>query len=349
MPRTAWTGLGLLLLVPVGWALVDKDTRRVKPPVEHLYFKCRLLVNPASRATLADAVIETNGGTILRVDAASVFALPSDARVIDFRDHYIIPGLVDTHGHLYARTHLKSRWQKADRRLPLFYLAAGVTAVGNPGSMDASGDVALRNQIDAGELPGPRFFLAGEYIDMPPNLVGWMEPVTTPQEARAKVRKWAGQGVAAVKIYSSAHGDVLRAAIEEAHEHSLRVWAHVGAVTFQQAIVVGGYIMYSCSPCTKRRRATGRYRSRISPRGRDRVGSRAQRYGVPMPDRRFAGFSACGWRPENSVYSGPSHAEGPLVTIERAVVVRSRPLNRRSRSAPCRVKIALGMLDQSFP
>jgi hypothetical protein len=172
-------------------------TRRIKPTAEHLCFKCKLLINPATRDTIADAIIETNGGKILRVGKEGEFLLPTDAKVIDFGNKYVIPGLVDTHGHLYARTHLKSKWQKTDPRLPIFYLAAGVTAIGDPGSMDPAADIALRNRIDAGELPGPRYFLAGEYIDMPPS-ISWMDTVKTPEEARSKVDMWASRGARAI-------------------------------------------------------------------------------------------------------------------------------------------------------
>jgi imidazolonepropionase-like amidohydrolase len=218
----------------------DAPTKRIKPIAEHVFFRCKLLINPSSGHAIADALIETNGGKILRVGKQSGFSLPADAKIVDFGDKYVIPGLVDTHGHLYARTHLKSRrWEKTDARLPVFYLAAGVTAIGDPGSMDGEGDIALRNRIDSGQLPGPRYFLAGEYIDMPPLMIGWMKPVKTAEEARAKVDQWAVRGASAIKIYADAQGEVLQAAIDEAHEHSMRVWAHVGAVTFQQAMDMG--------------------------------------------------------------------------------------------------------------
>jgi imidazolonepropionase-like amidohydrolase len=214
------------------------STKRIKPKVEHLFFKCKLLINPSNGETLSDAVIETNGGKIFFVGKAADFSIPSDAKVINFSDKFIIPGLIDTHGHLYTRTHLKSKWQRTNALLPVFYLANGVTTIGDPGSWEADADIALRNRIDAGELAGPRYFLAGEYIDLPPSL-GWMNPVTTPEQARSKVHLWATRGATAIKIYSSAEGEVMQAAIDEAHEHSMRVWAHVGAVTFQQGMDMG--------------------------------------------------------------------------------------------------------------
>jgi hypothetical protein len=66
-----------------------------------------------------------------------------------------------------------------------------------------------------------------------------MDPVKSPEEARSKVATWAVRGAIAIKIYANAEGDVMQAAIDEAHEHSMKVWAHVGAVTFQQAMDMG--------------------------------------------------------------------------------------------------------------
>src|SRR6516164_11546497 len=133
LARLLYTVAALLGVVFLGGA--DTSTKRIKPAADHLFFRCKLLINPANANNISDAVIETGGGKILRVGEASGFTPPADAKVIDFRDHYVIPGLVDTHGHLYARPHLKTRrWEKTDARLPIFYLGAGVTTIGDPGS-----------------------------------------------------------------------------------------------------------------------------------------------------------------------------------------------------------------------
>lgn len=214
---------------------------RIRPGAEHLFFKTRLLINPGPGpgpgTTVEHAIIETSGGKILGVGTAKTLPIPAGAKVMDFGDKFVIPGLVDTHGHLYSR--LDGDWLPTDRRLPAFYLAAGVTSVGDPGSMDPDADLALRQRIDSGDAPGARYFLAGEYIQMAPAGVPWMNPVATPEEARLKVDHWSAQGAAAIKIYDHAAGDVMQAAIDEAHEHGLRVWAHVGAVTWRQAMDMG--------------------------------------------------------------------------------------------------------------
>jgi imidazolonepropionase-like amidohydrolase len=217
------------------------SSARVRPAAEHLFFKARLLINPGPGpgpgTTIEHAIIETSGGKILSVGKAETLPIPAGAKVMDFSDKVIIPGLVDTHGHLYTR--LSGGWLPTDHRLPTFYIAAGVTSVGDPGSMDPDADLALRQQIDSGDAPGPRYFLAGEYIQMAPTRIPWMHAVATPEEARLKVDLLAAQGAAAVKIYDQTAGDVMLAAVDEAHEHGMRVWAHVGAVTWRQAMDMG--------------------------------------------------------------------------------------------------------------
>ncbi len=177
------------------------------------------------------------GGKILEVGAAAENPIAPGAKVIEFGDKFIIPGLVDTHGHLYTRT--GRAWRKTNALLPAFYLAAGVTAVGNPGSMDFAGDVALRDRINSGQLPGPRFFLAGEYIQMPPKLVPWMKMIETADQARGARRRCGESGCDGHQDLQSYTRRCLAAAIERAHERSMRVWAHVGAVSFQRAIDMG--------------------------------------------------------------------------------------------------------------
>ncbi|MGP0067853.1 MAG: amidohydrolase family protein [Isosphaeraceae bacterium] len=222
--------IGSLLAGPAAAGLEE-------PQPGHLFFKCRLVINPSEGKAIPDAIIEVAGGKILEVGGAAEVPIAPGAKVVDFGDKFIIPGLVDTHGHLYTFSGRELR--KTNPLIPPFYLAAGVTSVGDPGSMDFAGDVALRDQIDSGQVPGPRFFLAGEYIQMPPKLISWMKHIETPDQARAIVDDAARQGAAAIKIYNHMQGDVLRAAIERAHGRSMRVWAHVGAVSFQQAIDMG--------------------------------------------------------------------------------------------------------------
>lgn len=240
LKRRMWARLScafltsLMIACPVLTAV--GQTKRIKPADEHLVFTCKRLINPRTGEILDDAAIEVNGGRVLRVGKRQDIGVPEGAKLVDYSDKYVIPGLIDTHGHLYTGVTYR---QTSNPSTPNFYLAAGVTSIGDPGSMDPGGDIALRNRIDSGLWAGPRYYLAGEYLEMAPVTVGWMNPVSTPEEARLKVDRAAAEGFTLIKTYAQMHGDVLKAAIDEAHEHGMRVTSHIGAVSYKEAISMG--------------------------------------------------------------------------------------------------------------
>ena len=101
---------------------------------------------------------------------------PVDAVVIDLGDTTLMPGLIDAHTHLFLhpgaedlqtvqestpqRTLEAAAAAKAD-------LLAGFTAERDMGSEGAGcADVAVRNAINAGELPGPRMRVSCNAIDI---------------------------------------------------------------------------------------------------------------------------------------------------------------------------------------
>ncbi|MFN7948794.1 MAG: amidohydrolase family protein [Blastocatellia bacterium] len=197
------------------------------------YFKCRLLINPATGQTIDNAVVEVSGGKILRIGQ---FTPPASASVVDVSDKYIIPGLIDTHAHLYTNLTFGHSTNEA---LPFLFLANGVTSILSPGSGNPEGDIALKNRIDSGRAIGPRIFLAGEYIDMEPLRVPWMEAVRSEAEAKAKLDYWFARGATAVKVYTGAKGDILRAVIQHAHLRGAKVNGHLEDTSWAEAIAMG--------------------------------------------------------------------------------------------------------------
>ena len=147
--------------------------------------------------------------------------------------------MFDTHAHLYGRSLLDENRYLCNENLATLFLAGGVTSVRLPGSMEPATDLALRDRIDDGYFDGPRLFLSGVYLDMPTTIVKWMEELNTPEEARLKIDHSIASGATSVKIYASMHGEILKAAIDHGHAHGVKVIAHVGAVTFKEAIEMG--------------------------------------------------------------------------------------------------------------
>jgi len=212
------------------------QTKRITPSAEHLVFKAKRLVDPASGKTIEHVMIEIAGGRIMRVAEAKNFQPQTGVTIIDMGEKYIIPGLIDTHGHLFGG--LTARHTTCDMHAA-FYLAAGVTAVRSPGSMEPEGDIGLMNRINSGRFVGPRYFLSGPYIEGDPVTVGWMNPVVTSEEVRLKIDHWIRNGATSVKIYAAMKGEVLKTAIEHGHACGVRVIGHVGAVTYREAMAMG--------------------------------------------------------------------------------------------------------------
>lgn len=225
--------LALILSIPF---LAHGLTKRIRPRSEHLIFNCKLLINPASGTSLENAVIEVNNGRILRLGKIGEFKIPDGVKVMDYVDKYIIPGLIDTHGHLFGGV---TERHTTCNMIPIFYLASGVTTVRSPGSMDPGGDIGLRNRIDSGRFLGPRYFHSGPYLEMDPVTVSWMDQINTPEEVKLKIDQWIKEGATSVKIYAAMKGEVLEAAIEHGHEHGVKVIAHVGGVKYREAIEMG--------------------------------------------------------------------------------------------------------------
>ncbi len=206
------------------------------PQKLHYFVKAKLIINPADGKITENAVMEISSGKIVKIDEAANFKIPTDSQVFDYSDKFIIPGLIDTHAHLYTNLIFGHSTNPA---LPPLFMAGGVTSILVPGSGDPEGDIALKNRVDSGRVVGPRMFLAGEYIDMEPLNVPWMEAVKSETEAKAKLDMWFSRGASAVKVYTGIKGETLRTVINYTHQRGYKVNGHLERETWGNAIEMG--------------------------------------------------------------------------------------------------------------
>jgi imidazolonepropionase-like amidohydrolase len=243
---------------------------------KNLYIETGKLVDVAAGKVLTGQCISTVGDKIISVDSCGV--TPDGAERVDWSAYNVLPGLIDLH------THLADAGQSADLTLPLntspaataligahnarVTLEAGFTTVRDVGTYRGLTDVALKNAIDAGRVPGPRMLVAGAYITTPKG-GGELNGVVpndqlpadmrlgvsaTAEEAAAKTAYLIEQGADFIKTIAT--GAVLaigtepgepelteaqlRAVVETAKTKSKFVTAHAhGAVGIKNAIRAG--------------------------------------------------------------------------------------------------------------
>jgi imidazolonepropionase-like amidohydrolase len=169
-----------------------------------------------------------------------------DAEVIDLRDHFVLPGLMDMHVH-FTNGRLPNTVpdEAADvYRMTIGIvnarktLRAGYTTVRNPGARGWS-IFALRDGINNGDLEGPRMFVAGHTIRIGTERgSGSCFSVETCREA---VRRQIRMGADFIKVYATCSGgqrcshqdapavfmkDELEAVVQTAKTRELKVAAH---------------------------------------------------------------------------------------------------------------------------
>ena len=133
------------------------------------------LLDVDSGCLLADQAVTIEHGRVVAVAPWTPAA--AGTHVLDWSAWTVVPGLMDMH------THLADEGQMADPGAPLKSnpardafigaknardtVRAGFTTVRDVGTYRGFADVALRDAINAGYVPGPRMFVAGAYITVP--------------------------------------------------------------------------------------------------------------------------------------------------------------------------------------
>jgi imidazolonepropionase-like amidohydrolase len=233
--------------------------------------KAARLIDGRGERPIAPAVILIEDDKIVQV--GQTVAIPPDARVIDLGPATILPGLIDVHDHLtVVPENLGYRGLGVSVPRQALYgagnavrtLNAGFTSVRNVGASDFA-DVALRDAINAGEIPGPRLLVSGPALgitgghcdnNLLPSEFHFREGGVAdgPWQARAKVREVIKYGADLIKICASggvlSKGDLpgspqytpdeMKELIVEAHRLGRKVAAHAhGTQSIKEAILAG--------------------------------------------------------------------------------------------------------------
>lgn len=172
-----------------------------------------------------NGVILVRNGRIEAIGSRDEVSVPENARQIDVSDKFIIPGLINTHGHVGDTKGLESGHYSTEnilRQLSL-YARYGVTTVSSLGG-DQPEVIQIRDAQNTPELDRARILVAGSVVNG-----------DAPEEVRKLVDENAAQSVNFIKIRvddflgsrEKMPRRVYRAVIDQANKNGLPVAAHL--------------------------------------------------------------------------------------------------------------------------
>ena len=236
------------------------------------------VIDPVNAKVLSDQRVRIVDG---RIAAVMPWRASDGPSTVDWSAYTVLPGLIDLHTHLAdgaidangSDPAEPLKHSEADTILKgavaaRIELRSGFTTVRDVGVYRGLTDVALRDAINAGEVEGPRMFVAGGYItvpggggevnalapDVPVPEAFRMGEVRNPAEARDRARYFLDHGADFIKLIATgavlAIGGIpgalelspeeMKAACDEAKEHGSYCIAHAhGAEGIKAAIRAG--------------------------------------------------------------------------------------------------------------
>jgi imidazolonepropionase-like amidohydrolase len=221
------TALGLLLLPPLhGEVKVLKNFT---------------LIDGTGRAPSASSAMIVDNGRITWVGPATQLKAPAGAETIDLTGKFVMPGIINLHGHLGNTVDLQqdAKFYTRDSVLKNLatYASYGVTTVLSLGT-DQDLIFGIRDEQRAGRPAVTRVYTAGQGLMLKGGyggLAGVTPGVSTAAEANAAVERLAAKHVDIVKFWMDDHlgafqkmpYDIAKAIIDTAHKHQLPVAAHI--------------------------------------------------------------------------------------------------------------------------
>lgn len=203
------------------------------------------LIDGTGAAPQDDMRIDIAGGKITAVSSAqSKNAYPPNAKVLNLTGKTVIPGLVGMHEHLFYPLEARPEqgipfYGEMIDSAPRLYLAGGVTTARTAGSLAPYTDLELKKLIDAGGTPGPALDVTGPYLEGKGTFAMQMHELADADDAARTVDYWAAEGVTSFKAYNYITPEELKAAIDHAHAHGIKITGHLCSVGFKQAAAMG--------------------------------------------------------------------------------------------------------------
>lgn len=247
-----------------------------------LFTNVRILDGTGQNAPYSGSVL-VSGNRIRQVGRSTAPIAPGTATVIDAAGATLMPGMCEAHTHF--------SWNDAAslgaiQTMPLEehvlwaakvahnYLKAGFTSCLGAACAKPRLDVVVRNAIESGQIPGPRYLAASQEITVPGGLGDEMLPhlpfpdfsfgqvVNNADDMRRVVRMFLKYGVDSIKLNISGDNFVpgadakttwmtdaeVAAAVEEVNMRGRRIIVHArSCASVKQALRHGIHLIYHAS------------------------------------------------------------------------------------------------------
>ena len=237
-------------------------------PATVTQLKAGRLLDPRTGNVLSPAAVFIEDNKIKEVGSPSQLQAhaAAGAKIIDLGNATLLPGLIDSHTHLFLDIIVPPELEQQRHFNGLFApgmllaiiespskrvlmgaqfaredLESGITTVRNLGHSGIDGDTELRDAINTGRVVGPRILASGRKLITRGSYVQNLNPaladailqqefllIDGADQARQAVRRNAFQNVDVIKVTADENLTVaeLAAVIEEAHREHLKVAVH---------------------------------------------------------------------------------------------------------------------------
>ncbi|MBI1739668.1 MAG: amidohydrolase family protein [Candidatus Koribacter versatilis] len=166
MRLSRWWGVFALAFLWIGWSWAQQAA-----PAKTVVIRAGRLLDVKTGKTLTNQTIVIQGDRIASVGADA--QVPASATVIELPNATVLPGLIDAHTHItfnpnfgYSRLAISvPREALIGAKNAKVTLEAGFTTIRNVGASGYA-DVALRDAVNAGDVPGPRMLVSGPALSI---------------------------------------------------------------------------------------------------------------------------------------------------------------------------------------
>src|SRR6476469_8335761 len=216
-----------LLSLIVAATLISSVFSQTPPAPSVTVIRAGVLIDGKSDQPRRDQVIVVRGNRIESISDAAAAKIPAGATTIDLSHATVLPGLIDSHIHIFLQGEdpAQGGYDANILKYPLALRAAratvaarraleqGFTTLRDVETEGAGyGDVGIKRAIDEGHIPGPRLFVATRAISTTGGypLEGYAPELTMPKgvqiadgpvEMRKAAREQLDHGADWIKVY----------------------------------------------------------------------------------------------------------------------------------------------------